>query len=92
MKGYEYVHYMTLEEWKLWADNYDSVFDSHIFEAKYREKTIKEYLLINFDDFETFMDFSFSYKNSPQGFDYWCPISERKCPISNSVEKVKYEN
>jgi len=76
MKGYEYVHYMTLKEWKQWAENV----------SLYRKK---ELLKGEHNCFWQFIGRSFSWKASEQRHNYWCKIANRTQPLTNSTKKVK---
>ena len=83
MKGYEYVHYMTLKEWKQWEENFrnDGI-------NKQYDVSIKRFLKEEFFEFYRFIAWSFVGQETPQGRDYWKIISERTKPLTQCKEKI----
>jgi hypothetical protein len=83
MKGYEYVHYMTLEEWKKWEENVISI---------RHKKRIKFLLNDNYSSFNYFISRSFVWFSSNENYIYWLEISKRIAPLADYREKVKLPN
>ena len=76
-KTFKYTHYMTLEEWKQWKENFDNF--KHRFD-KYQ--SIKEFLEERRGSFKMIIDNAFTWRKTPQGFKYWDEIYSRTSPIN----------
>lgn len=83
MKGYEYVHYMTLKEWQKFAINYNN-----FKREPCEESTLKAFLMSDYIGFNQFINRSFAWAFTPERRSYWKEISRRKQPLTNSIEKV----
>ncbi len=73
MKGKDYVHYMTLKEWKQWEDNVNTLSSSY--------STCEALLNKEYDDFWSFVADGFQWGKAPEGHDYWSEISQRTKPL-----------
>lgn len=83
-KTFKYTHYMTLEEWKQWKENFDK---SPKYLRNKGEETVKGYLNIREDSFVSIILGGFNWFDTPQGHDYWYKISGRTSPINQKICK-----
>jgi hypothetical protein len=80
MKGYEYVHYMTLKEWKKWEENVRN---------QDGKEGIKRWLNEDYTSFNSFIANSFTWRIASPDSAYWVKICNRTAPLTDSKEKVK---
>ena len=73
-ENYPWTNYMTLEEWKLFASNYNL-----------SERTIKEHLYNCDESFIHLIYGAFVFALTPQGHDFWLNIAERTEPIVKKI-------
>jgi hypothetical protein len=77
-KNFKYTHYMTLEEWKQWKENFDNQPDNK--GRKYKD------VLFKYDNFWHIIADSFFWSTTPkvQGGEYWAKIANRTSPINQN--------
>lgn len=81
-KNFKYTHYMTLEEWKQWKEN----FDAH--NKKWNSiRTTKTFISDRVGSFKMIIDDAFSWHQTPQKSDYWKEIYGRTSPINQKICK-----
>jgi len=80
MTGQEYYNYfLTKEEQDQWMLNFrDACIGTHTEPHTYIENKMYR----GFNDFNDFISGSFSWADTPQGFQYWDVISERTKPVN----------
>ena len=74
-KTFKYTHYMTLEEWKQWKENFDNCKEQYL--------SVKEYFNQYWTkSFCSFIQGSFVWSQTPQQGECWSKIANRRKPIN----------
>ncbi len=79
---FPYTDYMTLEEWKLFVENYGK----YNFKYLNHNIQIKEYMNGQHKSFFWFICYAFLWSSTKQGHNHWAAISNRKEPINQNYE------